>query len=172
MVWQPQHSSDKRLFAEYTKSIDNTSIEDFALTELIKHKDGLRGNEESFRNYNYNQTLLLLEAIDLVKKKDFAKAKEIFISLDIEKEKNPGLALYLSISQLNTENLNDAISNLEFLTKLSGFSYQDEAKFYLALGYLKSGERKKAKLIFHSLVESNSKFANQAQQILKKIRWF
>ena len=172
VVWQPQHSSDKKLFADYTNSIDNTSINDFTQTERIKEQGGLRGEEEHFRNYTYNETLQLLEAITLVKQKDFEKAKEIFNRLHVEKEKNPGLALYLSIAQLNTDNLDDAIRNLEYLTKLPGFSYQDETKFHLAFAYLKSGERKKAKELLHELVRSKSKFSDQAQQTLKKIRWF
>lgn len=172
MVWQPQHLSDKKIFADYTKSIDNTFISDFAKDELVKQQGGLRGDEEKFRNYNYDESLLLLEAIDLVKKKEFARANEVFKILDVRKEKNPGLALYLSISQLNTEKFDDAINNLEYLVKINGFLYHDEAKFHLAFAYLKTGERKKAKTLFHELVDNKSKFANQAKQILKKMRWF
>ena len=172
VVWQPQHSSDTKLFAVYSNSIDNSSINDFTQAELIKEQGRLRGEEEHFRNYSYNETLQLLEAIELEKQKNFEKAKEVFNSLHVEKEKNPGLALYLSIAQLNTGDLDVAIKNLDYLAQLSNFSYQDEAKFHLAFAYLKSGERNKAKGLLHELVSSKSKFSDQAQQSLNKIRWF
>lgn len=172
LIWQPQHSSDKKLFANYSSHLDSGSISDFTNSDLIKEQTGLRGEEEYFRNYGYDETLQLLEAINLVKEKDFEKGKEIFTKLHVEKEKNPGLALYLSISQLNTSDLNNAITNLEYLDKLKGFSYQDDAKFHLAFAYLKANERRRAKEIFQSLANGNTKYSAQAKQTLKKIRWF
>ena len=170
LIWQPQHISDKKLFATYSGNFDN--IPDFTNSELIKGQSGLRGEEEHFKNYSFNETLELEKAIFLIKQKDFEGAKEIFNRLHVQKEKNPGLALYLSIAQLNTGDLDDAKKNLEYLSNLNGFSYQDEAKFHLAFTYLKSGERKKARNLLNNLVRSNSKFSNQAKQIIKKIRWF
>lgn len=171
-IWQPQHSSDKKLFSDYINNLDKNSINDFTQVERIKDQQDLRGEEEHFRNYTYYETLQLLEAIALVKRKDFEKAKEVFNRLHVEKEKNPGLSLYLSIAQLNTDNLEDAIGILEYLVKLNNFSYQDETKFHLSYAYLKLGKRKKAKILLNELVQGNSKFADQAQKTLKKIRWF
>lgn len=172
VVWQPQHSSDKKLFADYTNSIDNSSINDFTQSEIIKEQGGLRGEEEHFRNFTFDETLQLQEAIALVRQKEFEKAKEVFNRFHIEREKNPGLALYLSIAQLNSDDVKEAITNLEYLNKLPAFSYSDETKFHLAFAYLKNGERKKAKKLLNELVNSNSKFSDKAQQTLKKVRWF
>lgn len=171
-VWQPQHSSDTNLFNDYANSIDNTSINDFANAERIKEQGALRGEDELFRNYTYFESLELLEAIELVKENNFAKAKEVFNSLHIEKEKNPGLALCFSIVQLRTDNLDAAIETLEYLKKLHDFPYQDEIKFHLAFAYLKLGERKKSKELLRELARGKNKFSGQAQKTLKKIRWF
>lgn len=170
LIWQPQHISDKKLFATY--SGNHNILTDFTDADLIKKQTGLRGEEEHFRNYSYGETLELQEAIALVKQKDYERAKEIFKRLNVEKEKNSGLALYFSIAQLNTDNLAEAIKNLEYLAKLPDFSYQDETKFHLAFAYLKSGERKKARELLNDLVKNNSKFSDQAKQIIKKLRWF
>ncbi len=171
-IWQPQHFSDKKLYSDYLSNLDNNSISDYTSTEIINEQNGLRGGEEHFRNYNDLETKQLLDAIAMVKQKKFDNALEIFNSLHVDNEKNSGLALYLSIAQLNTDNLNDAILNLEYLSKLSGFIYRDESKFHLAFAYLKLGERRKAKQLLNELVNSNSKFSSQAQNTLDKIRWF
>jgi tetratricopeptide (TPR) repeat protein len=171
-VWQPQHSSDKKLFAEYSNSIDNSSINDFTQTERIIEQGGLRGEEEHFRNFTFDETLQLQEAIALVRQKEFEKAKEVFNRFHIEKEKNPGLALYLSIAQLNSDDVEKAITNLEYLKELSAFSYTEETKFHLAFAYLKTGERKKAKKLLNELITSKSKFSDKAQETLNKISWF
>ncbi|MBI3139991.1 MAG: hypothetical protein HYZ15_15550 [Sphingobacteriales bacterium] len=172
VVWQPQHSSDKKLFADYSNSIDNSSINDFTQTERINEQGGLRGEEEHFRNFTFDETLQLQEAIALVKQKEFEKAKGVFNRFHIEKEKNPGLVLYLSIAQLNSDDMEEAIKNLEYLNRLPAFSYTEETKFHLAFAYLKTGERKKAKELLNELITSKSKFSDKAQQTLKKIRWF
>ena len=172
LVWQPQHSSDKKLFANYSSHLDSSSIWDFTNSDLIKEQTGLRGEEEYFRNYSYDETLQLLEAINLVKEKEFDKGKKIFTKLHVEKDKNPGLTLYLSIAQLNTGDLDKAITNLEYLNKLQSFLYQDDAKFHLAFAYLKENKRKRAKDLLKDLVNSKSKYSAQAKQTLKKIRWF
>lgn len=172
IVWQPQHSSDKNLFAEYSNSIVNSSINDFTQTEQINEQDGIRGEEERFRNFTHVETLQLQEAIALVWQKDFEKAKEVFNRFHIEKEKNPGLALYLSIAQLNSDDVEEAISNLEYLKELPTFSFTEETKLHLAFAYLKSGKRKKAKELLNELISSKSKFSDKAQHTLKKIRWF
>lgn len=172
VVWQPQHSSDKKLFADYSISSDNNSLNDFTQVERIKEQGGLRGEEEHFRNFTFEETFQLQEAINLVRQKEFQKAKEAFNRFFIEKEKNPGLALYLSIAQLNSDDVKKAIINLEYLNKLPAFSYANEVKFHLAFAYLKTGERKKAKELLNELIASKSRFSGKAQQTLKKIRWF
>lgn len=172
LVWQPQHSSDKKLFADYSNSIDNSSINDFTQTELIEEQGSLRGEEEHFRNFTFDETLQLQEAISFVRKKEFIKAKGVFNHFHIEKKKNPGLALYLSIAQLNSDDVSGAITNLEYLKRLPEFPYVEETKFHLAFAYLKTGERRKAKVLLLELVKSKGKLSDQAQQTLKKIRWF
>lgn len=171
-IWQPQHFSDEKLYSDYLSNLDNNSIADYTKTDIVIEQNGLRGEEKHFQNYNDIETNQLLEAIANVKQKRFEYALGIFNTHHVVKEKNPGLALYLSIAQLNTDNLSDAILNLEYLTKLSGFLYHDESKFHLAYAYLKLGERSKAKELLKELASSQSKFSDQAKLTLDKIRWF
>lgn len=171
-VWQPQNTSDKTLLSDYKANLEARTLTDFEKSDLKKESSGVRGEEELFNNYTFNETNILLEAIQFVRTKQFARAEEIFTSLRVQKEKNPGLTLYLSIAQLENGSLEEAVKNLEYLTNLSDFSNRDDAKFHLAFAYLKMGDRGKAKILLTDLVISKSKFAEQAKQTLKKIRWF
>jgi hypothetical protein len=171
-VWQPQHTSDGTLFSDYTVNLEPRTLTDLEKSDLIKESSGVRGEEELFNNFTFNETNKLLEAIKLVRNKQFAKAEEIFTSLRVQKEKNPGLTLYLSIAQLQTGKLQEGVKNLEYLSNLSGFSNIDDAKFHLAFAYIKYGDRNKARIFLKDLVISKSKFAAIAQETLKKIRWF
>ena len=52
------------------------------------------------------------------------------------------------------------------------FEYKNEIKFHLAIAYLKTGQRKKAKTLLNELISTKSNVSDQAEQTLEKMRWF
>jgi hypothetical protein len=76
------------------------------------------------------------------------------------------------LSQLNSNDIDVAISNLEFLKNKKDLKFSDDVKFHLAMGYIKKGNRKKSKIILKELIVNNSKFKSRSELILKKMRWF
>ena len=172
IVWQPQNMSNEKLFAEYSKNIDNSIIGDFTQAEIVREQLGVRGEEYYFKNFTIDESLQLEQAITLIRKKEFEKAEGIFSEFRIEKEKNPGLAFFLAIAQLNSGNTEKAIENLEYLRLLPTFKFTDEVKLHLAFAYLKLDKREKSKALLNEIISSKSKFADIAKQTLKRIRWF
>lgn len=172
IVWQPQNMSNEKLFAEYSNNIDNSIIGDFTEAEIVKEQLGVRGEEYYFKNFTIDESLQLEQAITLIRKKEFEKAERIFSEFKIEKEKNPGLSLFLAIAQLNSGNAEKAKENLEYLLFLPSFGFTDEVKLHLAFAYLKLDNRDKAKVLLNELISSKSKFADEAKQTLKRLRWF
>ena len=80
--------------------------------------------------------------------------------------------LFLAIAQLKTNQVEQAVSNLEYLNTISNYEFADEVKFRLALGYINQNKKSKAKDLLVSLVSTNNKYSNTAQEILDNMRWF
>lgn len=157
------YSTDKSFSAEPT--VEKSSIRvhnklayaDISLTrsELKFSGDNFRGDEFYIENYTQEDTPILFEAIEAVKNENYNQAIDIFKQFEINIDKNPELSLFLSIAQFNTNEVNVAIQNLEYLKKLDSFAYKDEAKLNLAFAYLKNEELNKAIPILKELKNSN-----------------
>lgn len=75
-----------------------------------------------------------------------------------------------AIEQLNQGKANEAIEKLIPISSSQTFEFQEEAQWYLALAYLKDGDREKAKEVLEKMFEEP-----QTKELLKKIgegRWF
>ena len=107
----------------------------------------------------------------MFKNNNFEKSKRILITLN-PKEKNNQLLLFLAIAQLKTNEVNEAVSNLEYLNAISNYEFADEVKFHLALGYINQNKKRKAKDLLVTLASANNKYSQTSQEILDNIRWF
>ena len=104
--------------------------------------------------------------IQLFKNNNFENSKRILITLN-PKEKNNQLLLFLAIAQLKTNEVNEAVSNLEYLNAISNYEFADEA-----LGYINQNKKRKAKDLLVTLASANNKYSQTSQEILDNIRWF
>lgn len=171
MIWQPNKLPNDKLFSQYNSEESIIQSIDYQKMATISESGGERGSEILFQNYTKSETNDAMAAIELFKNNNFEKSKQILIALN-PKEKNNQLLLFLAIAQLKTNEVNEAVSNLEFLNAISNYEFSDEAKFHLALGYIKQNEKKKAKVLLVTLVTNDSKYSKPSQEILDKIRWF
>lgn len=171
MIWQPNKLTNDKIFSEYNS--DELTIEsiDYRKIATVSETGGVRGGEILFQNYTKSETEEAIVAIDLFKNNNFEKAKQILIALN-PKEKNNQLLLFLALAQLKTNDVNEAVSNLEYLNTISDYEFADEVKFRLALGYISQNKKSKAKDLLVSLVSTNNKYSNTAQEILNNLRWF
>jgi hypothetical protein len=171
MIWQPNKLSNDKLFSQYNSEESIIQSIDYQKMATVSESEGVRGDDFLFQNYTKSETNEAMEAIELFKNNNFENSKRILITLN-PKEKNNQLLLFLGITQLKTNEVNEAVSNLEYLNTISNYEFTDEVKFYLALGYIKQNEKKKAKDLLVALVTNDSKYSKPSQEILDKIRWF
>lgn len=171
MIWQPNKLSNEDLFSQYNSEESIIQSIDYQKMATVSESGGARGGEIIFKNFTKSETEEAMEAIELFKNNNFENSKRILITLN-PKEKNNQLLLFLAIAQLKTNEVNEAVSNLEYLNALSNYEFSDEAKFHLAMGYIKQNEKKKAKVLLVALVTNDSKYSKPSQEILDKIRWF
>ncbi|MBW4359383.1 hypothetical protein [Flavobacterium taihuense] len=171
MVWQPNKLSNDNLFSQYNSDESIIQSIDYQKMATISESGDVRGGEILFQNYTKSETDEAMEAIELFKNNNFEKSKQLLITLN-PKEKNNQLLLFLAIAQLKTNEVNQAVSNLEYLNTITNYEFADEVKFHLALGYINQNEKRKAKDLLITLVHTNNKYSNTAQEILDNMRWF
>lgn len=171
MIWQPNKLSNKDLFSQYNSAQSFNQSIDYNKIIAISESGGIRGGEVLLQNYSKSETDEAMEAIELFKNNNFENSKRILITLN-PKEKNNQLLLFLAIAQLKTNEVNEAVSSLEYLNAISNYEFADEVKFHLALGYINQNKKKKAKDLLITLVHTNNKYSNTAQEILDNMRWF
>ncbi|MBG6188606.1 hypothetical protein [Flavobacterium sp. CAN_S2] len=172
MIWQPNKLSNDELFSQYNSQGSIIQSIDYQKMATVSESEGVRGVDFLFQNYTKSETNEAMAAIALFKNNNFEKSKQILIALSPKEKKNNQLLLFLAITQLKTNEVNEAVSNLECLNAISNYEFSDEAKFHLALGYIKQNEKKKAKDLLVALVTNDSKYSMPSQEILDKMRWF
>jgi hypothetical protein len=99
---------------------------------------------------------------------DYQKAIKLFIDLQNEK-KEPGIMLLSANANLALGKTSEAEAILQDL--ISSFDELDiQAKWYLALCYLKANEKDKAAKLLRELADANVSFSKNSKAILEKIQ--
>lgn len=170
-IWQPTQKSNTELFNSYAGSEEVLSEINFSKFGGTADAVATRGGEFRLSGYTKGETEQALEAISLFQQQEFNSAKNILEELN-PRGKNEDLLFFLAVSRLNSGEIDKAVQELEFLDQKPNYPYEEEVEFYLALGYLKKGNESSAKTLLEELKNSAGKFARQAGEILKDMRWF
>ena len=100
---------------------------------------------------------------------DYQKALQLFEKVLIEDEFRMDVTLLTGISNLEIENYNRANSSFQKVINHNDNLFIEQAEWYLALCYLKTGEQEKAQLQFGKIIADNSLYKKEAEDILKKL---
>lgn len=107
-------------------------------------------------------------AFAMYEQKNYAEAAKLFSDLLSQKEE-PELLLLLGNANMALGRDDEAKNN--FLTLIRDFDELDEqAKWYLSLCYLKSGESEKAKVIWGELGDPKITYSEKAKNLLQKVK--
>ena len=122
-----------------------------ALTQLSSQAETLGPQaEQAFNQKDYEQAFRLLE--------QYLEAKE---------QEDPLAHLYLGISALETERYEEAIQTFSILSTQTG-QWQDYGQWYLALTYLKMGDKTACRAELSEISEASEWFG-KAQELLEKL---
>lgn len=170
-IWQPTQRSGSEIFSSYAGNPD--ILTEINFRELVETEEAVatRGGEVQLQGYSQAETEQASQAISFFQRGEFHNAKRILQELDPQ-ERNEKLLFFLAVSRLNSGEITQGIQELEFLHGLGGFFYAADVKFHLALGYLQQGNRDKARELLRELQEGEGKYREQAEKILKEMRWF
>src|SRR5688572_26373273 len=107
------------------------------------------------------------EAFQAYEQGNYQKAATLFANL-LKDNKDAGMLLLLGNSNLILGNLEEAKAN--FITLDQDFDDLDmQAKWFLSLCYLKSGETEKARAILKELGATEISYATKARELLEKV---
>ena len=108
------------------------------------------------------------KAFAAYEQKNYAEASVLFNELLLEK-KEAEILLLLGNANMVLNHDEEAKNN--FLTLIRDFDALDEqAKWFLSLCYLKSGEREKAKLIWEELGDPKVTYSDKAKRLLEEVK--
>jgi tetratricopeptide (TPR) repeat protein len=108
------------------------------------------------------------EAFQAYEQGNYQKAATLFTEL-LKDNKDAGMLLLLGNSNMMVDNLEEAKNN--FITLNEDFDDLDmQAKWYLSLCYLKSGETEKAQALLKELGATEISYATKAKELLEKVK--
>jgi len=100
---------------------------------------------------------------------DYHKALLLFEKVLFEDESRMDATLLSGISNLEIENYNKANNSFQKVINHNDNLFIEQAEWYLALCYLKTGEQEKANLQFEKMIADNSLYKEEAEDILNKL---
>lgn len=144
-LW-PSSSSDADLFNKHYQAFPN----------LIAPADRSGAEKE-----------LLAQALQAYDREAYVEALRLFEQLP---ERNQNERLYLALSLLQTKRIAEAIPLLESISKDPEARYQEAAQWYLALAFLKQGNRTAAEEGIHLILSlPDHRYRDQAQALQEEL---
>jgi tetratricopeptide (TPR) repeat protein len=113
---------------------------------------------------------LLVKAQTAYINKDYKLSSEILQGLTKNDSTNIQMFMNLGALMMQQNKYDEASAYFNYVIEHNTFIMRDIAEWYLALCYLKTGEREKAWKIFTNITESNSVMKAQAERLLKKMK--
>jgi hypothetical protein len=165
-IWQPTQMSNDAIVEQYAYALPLDGA------VLTRGEAGQIANAECpFDNLYLDECKTILSAFSYYEKQEYDQARKLFEQVLSPPEKNERVSLYMAISQLKSGNGKLALETLQAIENSPVIQNKEQLKYYLALSYLNIGEDGKAKEILKQLTE-DGKYADEANEILKSMRWF
>jgi len=114
------------------------------------------------RNAQEKYAVELTAALAFYRDDKFAEASDRLLGVVKEFPKGVEGQLYLGISELKLEQNADAIAPLQAAQKLGPQQYRDDASWYLALAYLRTGDLQNGRAALQKLCGRKNDYAAQA----------
>ena len=121
------------------------------------------------RSGNIGESASYVSAIERYKLGDYQTAAIGFSNAITEDNSVIAPRFFMGVTQLALGNYDQAINLLSDVTGRSG-EYGKEARWYLGLAYLKSGEKDKASGCFKILAQSPGYYSKRSEKILRRMK--
>jgi len=123
----------------------------------------------SYRSGNTETDRLLLKAMECYQARDYSKALMLFEEVLETKQSDMALNLYSGISYMETEKYQNASQSFNKIIDNNDNLFVEQAKWYLAMCYIKIQDNNKAEKLLEELIEQNSYYKDLASKVLKDL---
>lgn len=147
LVWYSGNGQrNKRVYNEYFTVYGNLIVPN------VRGEDELTAEEEAFVAYDNG---------------DYERAAGLFTKLPDYKAKEH-LTFYKGLAHMANKEFEQAVLDLKELKGKSG-DFRTQATWYLALCYLRLGDREEASKLLNELIQENSSYKDRALEVLNKM---
>ena len=115
------------------------------------------------------KNVLLEKAISAYAKQDFQNASDAFEQLSQSEPENSSYLFYQAIAQLGAQKNVEAIARFEIIMANENHPFKEQARWYMALAYLKKGNADKTKDLLTTIQLGQFKY-KEAQEVLKGLK--
>jgi tetratricopeptide (TPR) repeat protein len=138
--------------------------------DLFKDNFGLYPDVLSQRGQDEHANLILEEAMSYYKNKDFENALSLFNELDKQSSQySDAIKFYEGICLLGAGKDTEAADVFRMATTDPGKPFYEQARWYLALTYLKTGNKKQASKLLQEITKTKSYNFAKAEKLLEKL---
>ena len=124
----------------------------------------------TYRSGNTEVDRLLLNALESYEEKDYEHALMLFEDVLEARENDMAVSLYSGISYLEEEKYQKATKSFNNIISDNDNLFIEQAKWYLAMCYLKTEKTVKAKNVLNEIIKEESCYKDQAAKVLKDLK--
>jgi len=124
----------------------------------------------TYRSGNTEVDRLLLNALERYEEKDYEQALILFEEVLETRENDLVVSLYSGISYMEEEKYQKATKSFNSIISHNDNLFIEQAKWYLAMCYLKTENTLKAKNVLNEIIKEESYYREQAAKVLKDLK--
>ena len=124
----------------------------------------------TYRSGNTEVDRLLLNALERYEEKDYEQALILFEEVLETRENDLAVSLYSGISYMEEEKYQKATKSFNSIISDNDNLFIEQAKWYLAMCYLKTEKTDKAQNVLNEIIKEESYYKDQAAKVLKDIK--
>jgi hypothetical protein len=127
-------------------------------------------NHNSLRSGDQTTNEILRKAFEMYEAEKYQEASDLFELVLTKDFDNIPAHLYSGISNIEIEEYIEARKSFEFIIEDDNSLFVEQAEWYLAWCYLKTGNKAKAKELFSKISENDTHYSENANKVLKRMR--
>ena len=151
------------IYMNFSKPTDYTKIFD---ESFVPYQDMI---SQQSRGDNTENQPLINEAMTYYNQKKFDKAALLFEKIIKTKQSNDAVVYYYGICCLGSKENNIAIELLSQLANNQSSMFNEQAKWYLALGYLHNKDKEKTIKLLKEIVQNKTFNNEKASELLNRL---